>query len=32
MTKVIGLAGVVVLVVILVAIALVQYTIWKNAD
>jgi hypothetical protein len=32
MSKILGIFGIAVLVVIVVAVALVQYTIWRNVD
>jgi hypothetical protein len=32
MSKILGIVGIAILIVIIIGIAVVQYTIWKNAD
>ncbi len=32
MSKILGIVGIAILIVIIISVAVVQYTIWKNAD
>jgi hypothetical protein len=32
MSKILGIVGIAILIVIIIGVAVVQYTIWKNAD